>query len=94
VKFRDIDHFVLPNMGLTRMRAQFFEPFGIDPDRTLWSWGRQVGHLGAGDQMAGLARLASHGALEPGQWCLLAGIGAGFTWTVAVLEVTAVPGAQ
>ncbi|MEU9086113.1 ketoacyl-ACP synthase III family protein [Streptomyces sp. NPDC048357] len=91
VKFSDIDWYVLPNLGRTRMRAQYFDPFGIDPQRSTWSWGRQVGHLGAGDQFAGLAHLVSEGALEPGQTCLLAGVGAGFTWTAGIVEITAKP---
>ncbi|WP_329015527.1 ketoacyl-ACP synthase III family protein [Streptomyces sp. NBC_00690] len=91
VKLSDIDWYVLPNLGRTRMRAQYFDPFGIDPQRSTWSWGRQVGHLGAGDQFAGLAHLASEGALEPGQTCLLAGAGAGFTWTVGILEIMSKP---
>ncbi|MFD9904174.1 ketoacyl-ACP synthase III family protein [Streptomyces sp. NPDC059063] len=91
VKFSDVDWFVLPNLGRTRMRAQYFDPFGIDPQQSTWSWGRQVGHLGAGDQFAALAHLVSEGSLEPGQTCLLAGIGAGFTWTVGVLEIVATP---
>ncbi|MEU9665935.1 ketoacyl-ACP synthase III family protein [Streptomyces bobili] len=91
VKFSDIDWYVLPNLGRTRMRAQYFDPFGIDPQRSTWSWGRQVGHLGAGDQFAGLAHLVSEGALEPGQTCLLSGVGAGFTWTAGILEIIAKP---
>ncbi|MFJ8795357.1 ketoacyl-ACP synthase III family protein [Streptomyces sp. NPDC102462] len=91
VKLSDIDWYVLPNLGRTRMRAQYFDPFGIDPQRSTWSWGRRVGHLGAGDQFAGLAHLVSEGALEPGQTCLLAGVGAGFTWTAGVLEIIAKP---
>ncbi|MBO3749323.1 ketoacyl-ACP synthase III family protein [Streptosporangiaceae bacterium NEAU-GS5] len=91
VKLTDIDWYVLPNMGRTRMRAQYFTPFGIDPQRTTWPWGRQVGHLGAGDQFGGLSHLVSTGALEPGRTCLLAGVGAGFTWTVCVLEIVDTP---
>lgn len=87
VKFADIDWFVLPNMGRTRMKAQYFDAFGIDPEHTAWPWGRRVGHLGAGDQLGGLAHLAGAGKLAAGQICALVGIGAGFTWTVAVLEV-------
>ncbi|MGP2438582.1 ketoacyl-ACP synthase III family protein [Streptomyces sp. JW3] len=91
VKLSDVDWYVLPNLGRTRMRAQFFDPFGIDPQRSTWSWGRQVGHLGAGDQFGGLAHLVSEGVLKPGQTCVLAGAGAGFTWTVGVLEITGAP---
>jgi 3-oxoacyl-[acyl-carrier-protein] synthase-3 len=88
VKFSEIDWFVLPNMGRLRMRAQYFRPFGIDPERTTWSWGTRVGHLGAGDQFGGFAHLVVNGILKPGQICLLAGIGAGFTWTTAIVEMT------
>jgi 3-oxoacyl-[acyl-carrier-protein] synthase-3 len=91
VRFADLDWFVLPNLGRTRMRAQFFNPFGISPERSTWSWGRQVGHLGAGDQIAGLHHLARSGQLQPGQRCLLAGVGAGFSWTAAVVEILRVP---
>ncbi|MEU0135853.1 ketoacyl-ACP synthase III family protein [Streptomyces sp. NPDC006296] len=91
VKLGDIDRYVLPHLGRTRMRAQYFDPFGIDPQRSTWSWGRKVGHLGAGDQFAGLAHLVAEGALEPGRTCLLAGVGAGFTWTVGILEIVAEP---
>jgi 3-oxoacyl-[acyl-carrier-protein] synthase-3 len=91
VKFREIDWYLLPNLGRTRMRAQYFNPFGIEPQRTTWSWGQQVGHIGAGDQFAGLAHLVSEGVLEPGQTCLMSGVGAGFTWTVAILEIIAKP---
>ncbi|XTZ15583.1 ketoacyl-ACP synthase III family protein [Micromonospora echinospora] len=87
VKLADIDWFVLPNLGRGRLNAHFLNKFAIDPDRTTWSWGRQVGHLGAGDQIAGLGQIADSGVLRPGQRCLLAGVGAGFTWSCAVVEM-------
>jgi 3-oxoacyl-[acyl-carrier-protein] synthase-3 len=89
--FTEIDWYVLPSMGRTRMKAHYFDPFGIDPERTTWSWGRRTGHLGAGDQFGGLAHLVDGGHLTPGLTCLLAGIGAGFTWTVAILEIVGRP---
>lgn len=92
VAFADIDWFVLPNMGRTRMKAHFFGPFGIDPGRSTWEWGTRTGHLGAGDQFAGLDHLATTGRLVPGQICLLAGVGSGFSWSAAVIEVTGRPG--
>jgi 3-oxoacyl-[acyl-carrier-protein] synthase-3 len=83
----DIDWFVLPNLGRPRLVEHFLRPLSIDSDRTTWPWGRQVGHVGAGDQLAGLGHLADSGALVPGHRCLLAGVGAGFTWSCAVGEV-------
>ncbi|MFC3997677.1 ketoacyl-ACP synthase III family protein [Nocardiopsis sediminis] len=87
----DIDRFVLPNLGRARMTAHFYGKFDIDPDRTTWDWGRRIGHLGAGDQIAGLGHLADSGHLLPGHLCLLAGVGAGFTWSVAVVEMLSPP---
>ncbi|WP_181193152.1 ketoacyl-ACP synthase III family protein [Prauserella shujinwangii] len=82
-----MDWIVLPNLGKGRLKAHFFDPLAIDPERTTWSWGSGAGHLGAGDQFAGLDHLAACDALRPGQRVLLAGVGAGFTWSVVVLEI-------
>ncbi|WP_189270814.1 ketoacyl-ACP synthase III family protein [Kitasatospora griseola] len=90
-KLADIDWFVLPHLGRRRLEAAFFTPFGIDPERSTWPWSRAVGHLGAGDQFAGLDHLRRSGALRPGQLVLLVGIGAGFTWSCAVIEVLGPP---
>jgi 3-oxoacyl-[acyl-carrier-protein] synthase-3 len=87
VEMADIDWFVLPHLGRPRLTAHFLGPLGIDPARTTWSWGRRIGHLGAGDQFNGLARLVASGALRPGQRALLAGVGGGFTWSCAVVEM-------
>ncbi|WP_251094255.1 ketoacyl-ACP synthase III family protein [Streptomyces sp. Caat 7-52] len=87
VKLDDIDWFVLPHFGRRRLAANYLAPYGIDPDRTAWSWFRGVGHLGAGDQFASLGRLVDTGAVGPGDRCLLLGVGAGFTWSGAVVEI-------
>ncbi|WP_020673766.1 ketoacyl-ACP synthase III family protein [Amycolatopsis nigrescens] len=83
----EIDWFVLPNLGKPRLDEQFLRKFEVDLDRTTWSWGHRVGHLGAGDQIAGFGHLADSGALLPGQRCLLVSVGAGFTWSCAVVEM-------
>jgi len=83
----DVHRFVLPNLGRPRMQALLLEPLQLQLPRTTWEWGMSVGHLGAGDQLAGLAHLADTGDLERGDVVALLGAGAGFSWTVAVLEV-------
>jgi 3-oxoacyl-[acyl-carrier-protein] synthase-3 len=82
-----IDWFVLPNLGRKRLSAGYFAKLGVRPEQTTWPWGRTVGHLGAGDQFAGLERLVRTGAAGPGSRCLLVGVGAGFSWSAAVVEV-------
>ncbi|WP_106396527.1 ketoacyl-ACP synthase III family protein [Actinocorallia populi] len=83
----DIDWSVVPHLGRPKMEFQFFGALGIDPERTTWNWGAGVGHLGAGDQFAGLAHLRRTGALEEGGHVALISAGGGFAWSVAVLEV-------
>lgn len=89
--FADLSWFVLPSMGRGRLKAHFLDPLNIDLDKTTWEWGRHIGHLGAGDQIAGLGHLADTGRLRPGQRCLLAGVGAGFCWSAAVVEMVKEP---
>lgn len=88
----EVARFVLPHLGrgaLTRM-YQLAE-FGIDMPRTTWGWGRTAGHLGAGDQGAGLAHLLETGAVRVGDRVVLCGVGVGYTFGTAVLEITRVP---
>ncbi|MFD8339082.1 ketoacyl-ACP synthase III family protein [Streptomyces solisilvae] len=83
-----ITWFVLPHLGWPRLRMAFFHPHGIEPERSTWSWARTVGHLGAGDQFAGLAHLRRSGLLKAGDICALLGVGTGFTWSCAIIEAT------
>jgi 3-oxoacyl-[acyl-carrier-protein] synthase-3 len=83
----DADHLVFPNFGRTMLQQEVLEPLGLDLDRTLWSWGREIGHAGATDQFGAWDHLIGQGRLEPGQRLQMTGIGIGFNWTSAVLEV-------
>lgn len=87
VKKTEIDHWILPNIGLHELQTYYLDPMEIPLEATVWQWGRTVGHLGAGDQIAGIHRLRQEGRLAPGQFCGLLGIGAGFHWTCAVLQI-------
>ncbi len=88
----EVARFVFPNAGRTLVdwdsRAQ---AFGVTEEKALWHWGRQVGHIGAGDQAAGLVHLLETGAVSPGDKVLLFGIGGGFHFGCAVLEILEQP---
>jgi 3-oxoacyl-[acyl-carrier-protein] synthase-3 len=73
------------------LTANYIDGLGLDPERTTAQWSREVGHLGPADQMAGLSHLCAEGLLSPGDRCVLMGVGAGFTWSCAVLEIIAPP---
>ncbi|MEV7848610.1 MULTISPECIES: ketoacyl-ACP synthase III family protein [Streptomyces] len=87
----DVARFVVPHFGRTVLQREVLAALDIDLDRTTWSWGRTVGHLGAGDQIAGLDHLVRERAVDVGDLCMLLGVGAGFTWTCAVVRITELP---
>lgn len=85
----DVARFVFPNHGRTLQDWEGRLAHGIDEPRTTWRWGRTVGHLGAGDQAAGLAHLLESGESRQGDRVVLCGLGSGWTYSAAVLEITA-----
>lgn len=84
----DINWAVFPNLGVDALRRAYLEPLGLELAATTWEWGRLTGHVGAADQIIGLYNLHSTGRAAPGERVLLVGIGAGFSWTCAVAEIT------
>lgn len=88
ISVKEADHVVLPHFGAHLLTHQCLEPLGL-PELCgpSWEFARRVGHLGAGDQLASLAHLAGSGQLHAGQVVVLIGVGGGFNWTCAVLEI-------
>lgn len=84
----DIARFAFPHAGRHVARWAFaMDEFGIADDRTTLDWGMTVGHIGAGDQIAGLTHLVETGQVAPGDLVMLTGLGAGLTFASAVLEI-------
>ncbi|QOV35712.1 ketoacyl-ACP synthase III family protein [Streptomyces ferrugineus] len=92
IELADARWVLLPHFGRRRLQAIYYTPFGIDPERTTWEFSRTVGHLGAGDQFAGLDHLVTAGRAAPGDLVVLVSVGAGYSWGCAVVEITDVPG--
>jgi 3-oxoacyl-[acyl-carrier-protein] synthase-3 len=91
LKLPDITWSVFPNLGATTLRKGYLDPLGLELSATTWEWGRRTGHVGAGDQIIGLAQLVDSGRAGPGDRVLLVGIGAGFSWTCGVVEFISDP---
>jgi 3-oxoacyl-[acyl-carrier-protein] synthase-3 len=87
----DIARVVVPNIGLSALRRSYLQPLGLDLAVTAWEWGRRTGHLGAADQFTGLTHLVESGHLSPGDKVMVVGIGAGFTWCCAIVELMTRP---
>ncbi len=93
VKLAELDHVLTPNFGRELLDDECLRPLEIPYERTVWEWGLTVGHVGAADQFAGLAHLCETEALRPGEHVMLVGVGGGFNWTCAVLEILEPPAA-
>ncbi|WP_336053790.1 ketoacyl-ACP synthase III family protein [Streptomyces sp. CA2R101] len=91
VELSDVDQVVLPHLGWRRLRAGYLSRMGIPVERTTWPWSRTVGHLGAGDPFAGFDHVLRTRRPGPGTLCLLTSVGAGFSWSAAVVEITGEP---
>ncbi|MGW4648520.1 ketoacyl-ACP synthase III family protein [Kitasatospora sp. NPDC004289] len=87
----DIRRFVMPNNGQTVRWWGMLAEMGVERERTTWEFGREISHLGSGDQAAALDHLLRTGQLAAGDRVLLAGAGYGFNWGAAVLEILHVP---
>lgn len=86
----DVSRFVFPNVGLS-MLSDWVKLFGIDVSQTAWELGRTTGHVGAADPITGLAYLLEQGQLSAGERVVLVGIGAGFSWSSALVECVEPP---
>lgn len=87
LKVTAADHYIVPSFGRELLRQQCLDVLGVGIERSTWSWGAAVGHMGAADQFASLTYLSEAGRLNPGDRALIIGVGGGFNWTCVALEV-------
>lgn len=88
----EIRHVVPSFDGRTQLYEHFLTPLGgVDIGRTPWAFARRVGHMGTADPLAALNYLVESNALLPDDTVLLIGVGAGFVWTAAVLQIVDSP---
>ncbi|MGH3656378.1 MAG: ketoacyl-ACP synthase III family protein [Micromonosporaceae bacterium] len=83
---------VIPVLGRQLLEGRYLAPLKLDLSRTTWEWGRTVGHLGVGDQFAGLDHVVTSGALRLGDRLLVMAIAGGHVWSAAVVELCESPG--
>lgn len=87
----DVRRAVVPFMHRGGGQSENYDVLGFSEKQSLWEYGRTVGHLGAGDQYAGLHHLVQQGAVAPGDIVLLVGSGPGFGFSAAVVEILELP---
>ncbi|WP_433170049.1 ketoacyl-ACP synthase III family protein [Actinoallomurus sp. CA-150999] len=86
-----IAYAVFPSVGKSDGEMQLHDLFCLTEEQTTWEFARRVGHIGPGDQCAGLAHLLTGGMLSPGDKVVLWGGGAGYTLSAAVVEIDELP---
>lgn len=74
-----------------RMKTQLEQFMGLDLQNSSWDFGKQTGHMGSGDQIAGLWWLLNNGLIGAGDHIIMIGGGTGFTLTVAALTILDIP---
>jgi 3-oxoacyl-[acyl-carrier-protein] synthase III len=62
-------------------------PLGVDLSRSVWDYGRSVGHVGAADLVISLEHLLVTGQVQPGDHLLLVSQGPGWLCSAAVLTL-------
>ncbi|MDT0378449.1 ketoacyl-ACP synthase III family protein [Streptomyces sp. DSM 42041] len=87
----DARFFVHANIAESIVRFSFHEQLGVDPATTTYDWGRDYGHMGAGDQIIGIDHVVEARSPQSGDLLVTMGVGVGFMWTVAVLEFLETP---
>lgn len=83
----DIARAVVPFIHRGAEQSENYDLLGFGEKKSLWELGREVGHLGAGDQIAGLNHLLEQQRLAPGDLVLLFGVGVGFSFTASVVQI-------
>jgi 3-oxoacyl-[acyl-carrier-protein] synthase-3 len=87
----EVTWWLFPHVGANMVDRELRKEFGIEDEQTAWEWARTVGHLGTGNQIAGLTHLVEDGAIRVGDRVALCGNGQGFSYGCAILELVAAP---
>ena len=85
----DITRVAYMNYSREIVEQRCMAALGLPMSRSTWQFGKELGHLGASDQIVSLDHLLGSGALYPGDHVLMLGIGPGVTVSCAVVKVLA-----
>ncbi len=82
----DIRYFIFPNLSEEVLDKNYFFVYPQAKERSLWHFGKTIGHLTASDAVVGLDYLFKNDLLVEGDKVLCIGSGAGMSWTCLVIE--------
>lgn len=84
----DIRYFIFPNLSEAVLDTNYFSVYPKSKEKSLWHFGRTLGHLSAADVAVGLDYLFKPARLPAGEKVLCIGAGSGFSWSMMVIEKT------
>lgn len=91
VKPEDIRRVLHVHSGNIGYIKYILDPLGIDADKGMLDFGRRVGHLGIGDQIAALEYLIMTKQIDSGDRVLIMANGVGASLSSAVIEIDEQP---
>jgi 3-oxoacyl-[acyl-carrier-protein] synthase-3/clorobiocin biosynthesis protein CloN2 len=87
VDLGDITRVAYMNYSREIVEQRCMAALGLPMSMSTWDFGREIGHLGASDQIVAFDHLLTTGELEPGDHMLMLGVGPGVTLSCAVVRV-------
>ncbi len=84
----DICYFIFPNLSEEVLDANYFSVYPSAKEKSLWHFGRKLGHLSAADVGVALDYVFKNNLLKAGEKVLCIGAGSGFSWSTMVIEKT------
>ncbi|BCJ50272.1 hypothetical protein Asp14428_17470 [Actinoplanes sp. NBRC 14428] len=88
IKPGDLRWVLVPNGDEATTRNTMMDPLGLDVSRSMWEFGRGVGHASSSDQFIALDHLLHTGQLDAGDHVLLFGGAPGWSAVAVILTVT------
>ena len=89
VGIADITRVAYMNYSREIVEQRCMVALGLPMSKSTWQFGRELGHLGASDQIVSLDHLLGSGTLSPGDHVLMLGVGPGVTVSCAVVKIMA-----
>lgn len=87
----DVTRVAYMNYSREIVEQRCMAALGLPMEKSVWEFGRTVGHLGASDQVVSLDHLLTAGELGPGDHLLMLGVGPGVTLSCAVVRIAHTP---
>ncbi|MFI5916539.1 ketoacyl-ACP synthase III family protein [Dactylosporangium sp. NPDC051541] len=87
ITLADVHRVLFLNFSRPMVEQRCMAALGLPLERSVWDFGRTVGHLGASDHLVALEHLVTTGQAGPGDHLLLLGLGPGVHLAAAVVKL-------